>query len=358
MIDERFVRCKGPLSLKALADLAEAEVVRGNGEALFTHVAPLEEATPQDLSFCHNLKYHDALKNTRAGAVILSSHLVSHVPFHTAILSSPEPLKAFALILKGLYEEKSPDVNIHPTALIHPTAQLGEDCSIGAHAVIEESVIIGKNCTLGSHATLHAHVVMGDNCVIGSHVTLSHTLLGHSVTIKPGARIGQRGFGFFMAEGGEHLSQLQLGRVLIGNHVEIGANTTIDRGSLKDTVIEDFARIDNLVQIAHNVRVGRGAVLVAQVGIAGSTTIGDYSILGGQVGVTGHLTLGKSVKVAAKSGISRNLSACEVVGGIPAVPIQEWRRQVILLKKMGQKGSTESKKERRTNGTTRSQECD
>jgi UDP-3-O-[3-hydroxymyristoyl] glucosamine N-acyltransferase len=171
------------------------------------------------------------------------------------------------------------------------------------------------------------------------------------VTIKPGARIGQRGFGFFMEQEALHLSQLQLGRVVIGNHVEIGANTTIDRGSLQDTVVEDGVRIDNLVQLGHNVHVGKHSVLVAQVGIAGSTSIGAQSILAGQVGVAGHLTLGKNVVVAAKSGVSQNLAPHAVVGGIPAVPIQDWRRQSVVLKKLAQKGPKVSEKEEKKDGS-------
>jgi len=334
MIDARFVLRKGPLSLEQLAQLSGASLVSGEPSRLFDRVSPLETADETSLSFCHNALYVSALQNTHAGAILVSPDLQEMCPPGAALLLSTQPLKAFSLILGALFEEKRPAPQIHPTAVVHHTARIGEGCFVGPGAVLEAHVVVEPGCVIEAHAVLGEHVEIGEGCWIGSHVSLSHACVGRFVKIKPGARIGQRGFGFFLGrEGDAHISQPQLGRVLIGDHVEIGANTTIDRGSLKDTVIQEGARIDNLVQLAHNVHVGRGAVLVAQVGIAGSTTVGDFSVLAGQVGVAGHLTLGPNVKVAAKSGLMRSVPEGQTVGGIPAVSIGEWRRQVLFLQK-------------------------
>ena len=338
MIDERFVVMKGPLSLSRLAEIAGARLIAPDPTRLFGRVAPLDKADGESLSFCHNTLYTHTLTHTQAGAVLISGDMQVFAPSAAALLICDKPLKSFTHILSALYQERRPAPHIHPTAIIHPTAQVGDGCSIGAGVVLDEGVTVGPNCTLEAHAVVGAHVTIGEGAWIGAHVSLSHAHVGRFVTLKPGARIGQRGFGFFMGNDQDahnaqdaHVSQLQLGRVIIGDHVEIGANTTIDRGSLNDTVIETGARIDNLVQVAHNVHVGRGAVLVAQVGIAGSTRIGDFTVLAGQVGVAGHLTIGNNVKVAAKSGLNRSLADGQTVGGYPAVPIGQWHRQVIFL---------------------------
>jgi UDP-3-O-[3-hydroxymyristoyl] glucosamine N-acyltransferase len=199
--------------------------------------------------------------------------------------------------------------------------------------VIEDGVVLGKNCFVGPNTVIEQGCSIGNNAVIESNVTISHAIIGDDVFIKPGARIGQPGFGFYMDEQG-HFDVPQLGRVLIGNHVHIGANTTIDRGSQADTLIGNGVRIDNLVQIAHNVEVGDNSVLVAQVGVAGSTKLGRFVIAAGQVGIAGHLTVEDGVKIAAQSGLMRNVGKGETVAGSPAVPVRDWHRQTIALQKL------------------------
>lgn len=211
--------------------------------------------------------------------------------------------------------------HIDPTTVVHPSAVLGSGVRIGAFSYIGPNVIIGDDVQIGCHVQVHGNV------------TLSHTVIGDYVTIHSGASIGQPGFGFVI-HGGQFTDMPHLGGVTIEDHVRIGANTTIDRGVLEDTVIGAGTRIDNLVQIAHNVKLGKMCVVVSQTGIAGSTVIGDGSMFGGQVGIADHLRIGKGVRVAAQSGVARNLEDGVTVGGSPAVPIKDWHRQVFLLNKL------------------------
>jgi UDP-3-O-[3-hydroxymyristoyl] glucosamine N-acyltransferase len=202
--------------------------------------------------------------------------------------------------------------------------------------VIEDGVVIGNNSSIDHNSVIKRNVVIGNNTKIASNVTISHSVIGNNVIIHPGTRIGQDGFGFASDHTG-HLKVPQLGIVKIGDFVEIGANTTIDRGSAQDTIIGDMCQIDNLVQLGHNVQLGKACVIVAQVGIAGSTKLGDFVILGGQVGVAGHLKIGNQVQVAAQSGIAQNIEDKQIMGGSPAVPIRQWHKQTFCLKKLANK---------------------
>ncbi|MBW8310258.1 MAG: UDP-3-O-(3-hydroxymyristoyl)glucosamine N-acyltransferase [Candidatus Paracaedibacteraceae bacterium] len=334
MPDNRFYINKGPFTLAQIADFLKLTLHNCSDPSLeIQDLLPLQQAKDNNLACYHNHKYQQEFQATQAGACIVAEELVSHAPTHLPLLISKTPYRDYARLLSLFYEEKKPIVNISPTARIAPTAKIGHNCTIGDYAVIGEYVEIGENGRIGPHSVIEAHCIIGSNCQIESHVSISNSLIGNHVSIKPGARIGQRGFGFDMDAKG-HVPVPQLGRVIIGDYVDIGANTTIDRGSNADTEIHKGVRIDNQVMIAHNVIIGDHSVLVAQVGIAGSTRLGKFVIAAGQVGIAGHLTIGDSVQIAAKSGLMRDVDAGAKVAGYPAIPIQEHFKQVAVLAKL------------------------
>ena len=252
------------------------------------------------------------------------------------VLLHNNPYKAYAIIANQFYANVKHQAEIAANAVVDKTAEIGKNCQIGNFVVIEEGVIIGENSVIDHNSVIKRNVIIGANAHIASNVTISHAVIGDNVIIHPGARIGQDGFGFASDHTG-HLKMPQLGIVKIGNFVEIGANATIDRGSAQDTEIGDMSKIDNLVQLGHNVRLGKACVIVAQVGIAGSTKLGDFVVLGGQVGVSGHLKIGNQVQVAAQSGVTKDIEDKQVMGGYPAVPVRKWHRQTIALQNLASK---------------------
>jgi UDP-3-O-[3-hydroxymyristoyl] glucosamine N-acyltransferase len=232
-----------------------------------------------------------------------------------------------------MFESVNHSHSIHPTAVIDESATIGDNCHIGSYVVIGRNAVIGSKTKIESHVSIGDHVHIGCDGFIGQSVTITNATIGDKVFIKPGTCIGQQGFGFHMDEQG-HFDVPQLGMVEIGNDVQIGSNVCIDRGSLSNTVICDGTRIDNLVQIAHNVYIGAMSVIVAQAGIAGSTRLGRFVVLAGQVGLAGHLNIGDYVKVAAQSGLMRDVAAGETVAGSPAMPVRDWHKQTILLQRL------------------------
>jgi UDP-3-O-[3-hydroxymyristoyl] glucosamine N-acyltransferase len=339
MPDNRFFSRSGPFSLSQLAEIGKARINEPLPtalacESLFYDVAPLEEALENTVGVLHNSKYVEDLKTSRAGICILDTKHIESAPKTAALLITETPYRAYALIAQAFYPEAfscayAADQEVH----IHPSAEIGLNSKLEPGVIIAANVRIGRNVTIAANSVIGQGVVIGDKCQIGANVSISHSLIGNQVTIHAGTRIGQAGFGFFMDEAG-HVQVPQLGRVLIEDHVEIGANVTIDRGSAHDTVIGVGTRIDNLVHIAHNVRLGKGCVIVAQVGISGSTDVGDFTAIAGQAGLTGHLKIGKGVRVAAQSGVMRDIADGMTVGGSPAVPVSQWHRQTIALQKL------------------------
>ena len=337
MADPRFFTRAGPFSLGQLAEAIGAEPGQGADPGrLVVDVAPLDTAGPDELSFLDNPKYVSAFEASKAGACIVGAKHGTRAPAGMALLVAAEPYKAYARAAQLFYPAAAGEAFVHPAAFVDPTATLGPGCRVAAGAVIEEGARLGARCTVAANAVVGRNVELGDDVHVGLGATLSHCIVGSRVTFHPGARIGQDGFGFAPDPRG-HVKVPQLGRVLVGNDVEIGANTTVDRGSGPDTVIGDGTWIDNLVQIGHNVRLGRGCILAGQVGISGSTHVGDFVALGGQVGLAGHLKIGSGVQIAAKSGVMNDIPAGETWFGIPAMPMKQYFRRHATLTKLSER---------------------
>lgn len=306
---------------------------QGGADAIIEGVAPLSIAQKTDISFLHNVRYLGDLEKTQAGAVLIEEKYCDKVPDCVVKIICTSPYRAFGKIAQMLYPLEKSSGEISPLAFIDPSAKIGKNVTIEPFVVVKKGACIGNNCILKAHTVVGENVIVGDDALIFEHVTLSTCIIGKSAYIKSGARIGQSGFGFHMDERG-HFDIPQLGCVRIGDDVQIGSNVTIDRGSQFDTIIGHGVRIDNLVQIAHNVEVGDHSVLVAQVGIAGSTKLGKFVVVAGQVGIAGHLSVGNFVKIAAQSGVMRNVEDNAVVAGSPAIHAPDWHRQTIALKNL------------------------
>ena len=334
MADPRFISARGPYALAELAEAAEAELKTGaDGSIRIVDIAPLDAAESNTISFLDNKRYIEAFTKCRAGACVVHPSLADRAPPGMALLLAEQPYQAFTRVVREFYPPPTVEPGIAPSAVIDPDATLGPGCRIDPGAVIGPRCEIGARCHIGANAVVGAGVVIGDDCIIGACASLSHCLVGERVMIYPGVRIGQEGFGFASGPQG-HLRMPHVGRVIIHDDVEIGANTTIDRGSSRDTVIGPGCMIDNLVQIAHNVELGKGCVVVSQVGISGSTTLGDFVVCGGQVGFAGHLTIGYGVELAARAWVTRDLEPGRTYGGFPAVPAAQWKRQAAVLARL------------------------
>ncbi len=326
MPDPRFFRRAGPFSIADIAQRTGVEITPGADMHLaISDVGTIDDAGPTDITAFYDRRYVIAFAGTRAGACVTTEALAAHAPSGCAIVIAADPRAAFAEICHAFYPDDSPPVAAEPV--------FGHGVEIGSGAFIDTGAVIGANTRIGANAVIGAGVVVGDNCRIGANVTLSHCLIGDRVVLHPGVQVGQDGFGFVPTRQG--LRKIpQLGRVIIENDVEVGANSCIDRGAAGDTVVGAGTKIDNLVQIAHNVRIGPNCVIVAQVGIAGSCTIGAGVLIGGQTAVSDHLTVGDGAQIAGKSGLMRDVAAGEVVMGYPAKPIRQFWREIAGLSRL------------------------
>lgn len=334
MADKRFFTVAGPFTLQQLAELTGAVLTDSAAAARpMRDVAPLDAADEGTISFLDNRKYADLFKTTKAGACFVRPEMAASAPAGTACLTHKNPYKAYALAAQAFYPQEAAKEYRAPSAIIDATAALGWDCSVEHGAVIGRNVKIGNGCRIQAHAVICDGVEIGDSCDIGPHTYLTHCILGKRVRLYPGVVVGRPGFGFAIDPAG-YVSVPQLGRVLIGDDVEIGANATIDRGAGPDTVIGEGTRIDNLVQIGHNVKIGKLCVIAAQTGVSGSTQFGDFVMMGGQSGFAGHLKIASGVRIAAQSGVTRDIDSPGEYMGCPVVPIRQFMRQMTLLAKM------------------------
>jgi UDP-3-O-[3-hydroxymyristoyl] glucosamine N-acyltransferase len=339
MADPRFFEVAGPFTVADIAVRTGATVAGAAvPERVLRDVAPLQAAARDQLAFIDNRKYLDAFRRSQAGAVLVHPALTGEAPPDLCLLVTERPYRAYAVAAQAFYPEPPPVPWISPDARIDATARVGDGTRVEPFAVIGAGVEIGRRCVIGAGSTIGKASVLGDDVRVGAHVSISHAVIGARVRLYPGARVGQDGFGF-SADADGFVKVPQLGRVIIGDDVEIGANAAIDRGAGPDTVIGAGTMIDNLVQIGHNVQIGRNCVLAGQTGIAGSTRLGDFVMTGGQVGLSGHIEIGSGARIAAGSGVPNDVAAGETIAGLPAVPIKQHHRQVAVLKRLAAKKS-------------------
>ena len=337
MADPRFFRVAGPFRLAELAEFAGAELsAKCDPDACFEDVAPLDSAQAGQVSFLENKKYLSALEISRAGACILHPDMANRAPAGMALLLSKTPYKGFALIAQAFYPDPPIEAGVAASAWVDESVSLGEGSRVEHGAVVGKGVEIGARSLVGANAVIGDAVRIGDDTVIGANATLSHCHIGARVVVYPGVCIGQPGFGYALDPAG-HVKIPQLGRVIVEDDVEIGANTTLDRGAGPDTVIGAGTKIDNLVQIAHNVRIGRGCVLAGHTGISGSTELGDMVVMAGQSGIAGHLKIGSGVQIGAQAGVMKDLAPGDRVMGTPAGPARQFFRESFVLRKLSRK---------------------
>jgi len=340
MSDAKFVPDVAPLSLAEIAELTGAVLVPGADATLrIGNIAALDRAGPGDLAFIDSVKYAGQLHETRASACLASARFEKQAPTHVAVLRTREPYRAFITVARKLFPgmlrptSVFATTGIAPGATVHPSARLEAGVTVDPGVVIGPQAEIGAGTLIAANAVIGPAVRIGRDCTVGAGTSITHSLVGDRVIIHAGCRIGQDGFGFLMGGGG-HLKVPQIGRVIIQDDVEIGAGSTIDRGAIRDTMIGEGTKIDNLVQIGHNVVIGRHCVIVAQTGISGSSTLEDFVALGARVGVTNHVTIGEGSQIAAISIVGGDVPPGSRWGGTPAKPVKQWLREVKVLENL------------------------
>ena len=340
-----FFDRSGPFDVKDVAKKVGAQIINGgHADLSIVDVLPLDKAGPGHMTFLDNPKYLSQLASTRASACLVKPSMADKVPEGTMALAMASPYHGFARAMQLFYADamrsktalnfaKVSEVSTIATGLVHPTAQIADDAHIESGAIIGREAQIGSGSIIAAGAVIGYRVHIGSNCYIGHCASVVHALLGDDVVVHAGVRIGQDGFGFAMGPEG-HVKVPQIGRVLIHDHVEIGANSCIDRGALSDTIIGEGTKIDDLVMIGHNVSIGRSCIIVAKCGIAGSSKLGDFVVMGAGAGISGHVTIGSGAQIAGASHVKDDVPAGARMGGTPARPFREWARELAVIRKL------------------------
>jgi UDP-3-O-[3-hydroxymyristoyl] glucosamine N-acyltransferase len=341
-----MLRAARELTIEEIAALTRAKPRPGDPlDRRIGNIAPLDSAVASDISFIDNAKYAAALKTTRAGACFVGPQFEAAAPAGPAVLITAEPYRAFVAVARALFPTAlRPTSQFDATgsntaaAHVHPTAWLESGVTVDPLAVIGPRAEIGAGTLIAAGAVIGPDVRIGRDCAVGAGATVQHALIGDRVIIHPGARIGQDGFGFLPGRQG-HQKIPQTRRVIIQDNVEIGANTTIDRGSSRDTVIGEGTKIDNLVQIAHNVVIGRHCLIAGQAGLSGSVRVEDFVMMGGKVGIADHISVGSGAVLGAQSGVMSDVPAGARWVGSPAQPIRDFMKGVAALRRLVRNGA-------------------
>ncbi len=351
MTDPIFFRSRGPLALAAVAELTGAIVPEAVSAVVVNGAKPLDIAGPEDITFYEDAGYAAQLAICDAAACFVSEKLAASVPSHIARLIVPKPYTAFVKTARALFADDLRPLSIVGTRGVDPEASVHEDARLEDGVIVDPGAVIGPDAEIGAGTIICSNVVIGPDvrigrdCSIGPGASITHALVGDRVIIHAGVRIGQDGFGYI--PGASHLKVPQLGRVIVQDDVEIGAGTTVDRGGGRDTTIGEGTKIDNLVQVAHNVSIGRHCIIAGHVGLSGSVTLGDGVMLGGKVGVADHRTIGDRAQLIALSGVMHDVPAGERWGGAPAKPLREFFREQIALQRLSGKGGKDGNEKTR-----------
>ena len=328
------------LTVREIAAMTGAEPRSGaDFERRITGVSALDRALPGDLAFLDKPKYAEQLAASRAGACLTIERFAGEAPAHIEMLCVRAPYHAFVAVARALFADTLRPSSLFEArgvaagAYVHQTARLENGVTIDPGAVIGPRAEVGAGTIVNAGAVIGPSVRIGRDCAIGPHVSIIHALIGDRVIIHPGTRIGQDGFGYVMGAKG-HSKVPQIGRVIIQDDVEIGANPTIDRGAIRDTVIGEGTKIDNLVQVGHNTQIGRHCVVVARTGISGSVTLGDFVVLAAGAGVKDHVTIGEGAQIGAVSNVYNDVPAGARWAGIRAKPVGEWMREMASLERL------------------------
>jgi UDP-3-O-[3-hydroxymyristoyl] glucosamine N-acyltransferase len=335
-----FVKPNCELTTGEIAALTRATLRDGDpSDRRIGNIAPLDKAGASDISFLDNSRYLGELVGTRAGACLIAPRFAADAPRGLVVLETPQPYAGFVAVARALFPGVLRPSSLYgvtgraAAASVHHTARIEANVTIDPLAVIGPRAQIGADSVIAAGAVIGPDVCIGRECAISANATIMHALVGDRVIIHPGARIGQDGFGYLPSPQG-HRKIPQTRRVIIQDDVEIGANTTIDRGATRDTVIGEGTKIDNLVHIAHNCSIGRHCLIAGQVGLSGSVTVGDFAMFAGQVGVGDHLTIGAGAVLGAKAGVMSNVPAAARWAGFPAEPALDWKRGVATLRRI------------------------